>query len=512
MNKELENKIKIIINKFKIKDFNYVINKSKILLKKELNNDFLWNIQGLSYQQKGEYNKSKNSFENAILINSKNVAPKNNLGNSYKYLRDFTNAEKCFKELLEINPNNINALVNLGNLKIDLNNFDEAIIYLNKALSLDKSIEEIYINLGVAYMGCGRFKEAKQILLTVLKINPSLTRADKMLGDLSKDEHDNFHLDQMLSKLKELTLSDDQKINLYFAIAKKYEEKKNFKESFKFLSTANKLQRTNISYNTKNYKKLSSSIKSYFSNFKYQKTINHLHDKKIIFVLGMPRSGTTLTENIICSHSKVASLGELNFIGSQIFPNNFNDFKLDPDLTKNFLKQDFFKNYVDHLKPFKINENVIVDKSLDNFWYIGFIKIFFPNSKIIHCQRNPKDTCLSIFKNLFNQPQGWHCNEEELADYYNIYSDLMNFWNIELKDEILNLQYESLTQNTEKEIKNIINFCGLNWEDQCLNFYKNKNPIKTLSVNQANKPIYQSSVNSYVYYENELNTLFSRLK
>ena len=88
----------------------------------------------------------------------------------------------------------------------------------------------------------------------------------------------------------------------------------------------------------------------------------------------------------------------------------------------------------------------------------------------------------------------------------------MNFWNIELKDEILNLQYESLTQNTEKEIKNIINFCGLNWEDQCLNFYKNKNPIKTLSVNQANKPIYQSSVNSYVYYENELNTLFSRLK
>ena len=142
MNKELENKLKIIINKFKIKDFNYVINKSKILLKKELNNDFLWNIQGLSYQQKGEYNKSKNSFENAILINSKNIAPKNNLGNSYKYLKDFTNAEKCFKELLKINPNHINALVNLGNLKIDLNNFDEAIIYLNKALSLVSSFSD----------------------------------------------------------------------------------------------------------------------------------------------------------------------------------------------------------------------------------------------------------------------------------------------------------------------------------------------------------------------------------
>ena len=226
----------------------------------------------------------------------------------------------------------------------------------------------------------------------------------------------------------------------------------------------------------------------------------------------MPRSGTTLTENIISSHSKVASLGELNFIGNQIRSSVVNNFTLDSDLVKNFLKEDFYQYYFNHLKPFKINESIIVDKSLDNFWYIGFIKKFFPNSKIIHCQRNPKDTCLSIYKNLFNQPQGWHCDENELADYYNIYSDLMFFWNNELKGEILNLQYEDLTKNTEHQIKNIINFCDLNWEDNCLSFYKNKNPIKTLSVNQANKPIYQSSVNSFTFYENELSTLFSRLK
>lgn len=513
MNKNFENKIKSIIDKFKDKDFNFVIDKSKILLKKNSGNDFLWNIQGLGYQHKGNYTQSVVSFEKAILINSKNIASKNNLANSYKYLKDFTKAEQFFNEILDIDSNYINALINLGNLKVDLNSFDEAITYLNKALKIDKNNESIYINLANAYMGCGKFQKAKEILLTVLKMNPSLTRADKMLGDLNKNDSDaDQHLNQMLIKLKQLNLNDEQKVNLYFAIAKKYDDKKEYQMSFEFLANGNKLQRKNINYNTKNFETLSSGIKTYFSNYKYDYKNNLTNNKKVIFVLGMPRSGTTLTENIISSHSKVASLGELNFIGNQIRSSVVNNFTLDSDLVKNFLKEDFYQYYFNHLKPFKINESIIVDKSLDNFWYIGFIKKFFPNSKIIHCQRNPKDTCLSIYKNLFNQPQGWHCDENELADYYNIYSDLMFFWNNELKGEILNLQYEDLTKNTEHQIKNIINFCDLNWEDNCLSFYKNKNPIKTLSVNQANKPIYQSSVNSFTFYENELSTLFSRLK
>jgi len=321
MNQDIQNKIKIISDKFKNKDFNYVINKSKILLKKNLDNDFLWNIQGLSLQYKGDYIKAKKCFKNAIQINSKNIAAINNLGNTYKYLKDFTKAEVCFQDLLEINPNYVNGLINLGNLKIDLNSFDEAILYLNKALKLDKSIEATYSNLGNAYMGIGKFQEAREILQAALKINPLLTKADKMLSDLNKNEEGtDLHLNQMLSKLRELSLNDEQKVNLYFAIAKIYDDKKNFQKSFEFLLNGNKLQRKNITYNTKNYKKLSSSIKTYFSNFEYEKKTTHIHNKKIIFILGMPRSGTTLTENIISSHSKVASLGELNFIGNQIRP------------------------------------------------------------------------------------------------------------------------------------------------------------------------------------------------
>ena len=230
MNKDFENKIKSIIDKFKNKDFNFVIDKSKILLKKNSENDFLWNIQGLSYQHKGNYTQSVVSFEKAILINSKNIASKNNLANSYKYLKDFAKAEQYFNEILDIDSNYINALINLGNLKVDLNSFDEAITYLNKALKIDKNNESIYINLANAYMGCGNFQKAKEILLTVLKMNPSLTRADKMLGDLNKNDADaDQHLNQMLIKLKELNLNDEQKVSLYFAIAKNMMIKKNIK-------------------------------------------------------------------------------------------------------------------------------------------------------------------------------------------------------------------------------------------------------------------------------------------
>ena len=129
-----------------------------------------------------------------------------------------------------------------------------------------------------------------------------------------------------------------------------------------------------------------------------------------------------------------------------------------------------------------------------NFWYLGFIKIIFPNSKIIHVSRNPLDNCLSIFENLFEYQQGWDCDQNELAEYYLIYKDLMEFWNKFFGQTIFNIKYEEIISNPDEKIKELISFCKLNWEEECLNFYKNDNPIKTLSVNQANKPIYKSSL------------------
>ena len=132
-----------------------------------------------------------------------------------------------------------------------------------------------------------------------------------------------------------------------------------------------------------------------------------------------------------------------------------------------------------------------------NFRWIGFIKILFPNSKIIHCSRNPKDNCLSIFKNFFEGGLDFGYNQKELGTYYNLYLDLMNFWEEQFPNTIYNAQYEKIIEDPKNEIKNMVKFCDLSWEEDCLQFYNNKTPIKTLSTAQARKPIYKSSKNSF---------------
>ena len=169
------------------------------------------------------------------------------------------------------------------------------------------------------------------------------------------------------------------------------------------------------------------------------------------------------------------------------------------------------KEYDDLLKFYNIKKEFIIDKTLTNFWYIGFLKIFFPNSKIIHCYRNPKDNCLSIYKNLFENNETWLFNQEDIGEYYLIYDDLMKFWNQKFDGQIFNCKYEDLVNDHENKTKSLIKFCGLEWEDACLSHHKNKNPIKTLSINQANKAIYKSSINSSKFYENKLTTLYSIL-
>ena len=154
---------------------------------------------------------------------------------------------------------------------------------------------------------------------------------------------------------------------------------------------------------------------------------------------------------------------------------------------------------------------MITDKSVNNYFYLGFIKHYFPESKLIHCQRNAKDNCLSIYKNLFPDNQAWKYDEKELVEYYNLYKNIMSFWDKKIGKSILNVDYENLITNNEHTVKKIINYCNLDWSEKCLNHHKNNMTIRTLSTNQANKPIYSSSINSYKNYQFYLNEMFNNL-
>ena len=509
MSANINKEIEIVINRFKTGDYNFVINKSTVLLKKIPNNDLLWNIKGLSLQTIGNIKESIDCFIKSLNINPKNIAAKNNLGNSYKYANQYKFALECFEDCIKKDPNYTASIVNLANLKVILNDYKKAIILYNKVLEDKENIESVYINLAQAYQSTKQFEKALHIINRGLKKFPKQTKIDKLLSIQTNYLIEENHLGEMINKLKNNNLNDDQKINIYFAIGKAYEDKKNFKVAFEYYSKGNELKRTKLKFDINDKKKLFKDIKEYFlTNTEIGKNISE-NDKNVIFIFGLPRSGTTLIENIISSHQKVSGLGEINYLNKFFNLNFIKNNQLNIDFINEFLNNDLQRYYFDFIDSFKTKTNFVTDKSLNIYWYLGFINMFFPKAKFVHCQRDPKDNCLSIFKNLFEDGQGWKYKESELIEYYKMYREIMVFWNELLGQKILNIQYEDLIKDNVKYIKKIINFCELEWDNNCLNHHKNDMPIKTLSLNQANKPIYSSSINSAKNFKPYLKEIFS---
>ena len=509
----IENEIKILINLFNASKFDLVITKGKKILKKNSEYIILYNIVGSAYLNTGRYGLAKELFLKAIKMDPSNIAIMNNLANTYKNLEEIELAEQLYTKIIDKQPDYINAYVNFGNLKRDMNDFKKAIELYNKALKINEKIPLVQYSLALAHQGLGDFKIADNYAKKVLSLDPTFTQADLLISQSNRYTEKNNHFKMMNEKKDKLNLNLNQKSNLYYGLAKANEDLGNIETSFKNFDKANKIIRSLINFKIEDEIQLFNSIKREFNNVDFDKFDKKIDsEKKIIFILGMPRSGTTLVEQIISSHSNVFGGGELPFMSQiiekyilenmELSPNNFSNL-----LNSNSKLNEMRSNYLQRLTRFSYHENFITDKAPLNFRWIGFIKILFPNSKIIHCTRNAKDNCLSLYKNFFEGGLNFTYNQKELGDYYNLYLDLMNYWKKKYPNSIYDAKYEKILDNQELKSKEIINFCGLNWESQCLKFHKNKTPIKTMSTAQARKPIYNTSVNSYKKYSSFLTEL-----
>ena len=518
MNEILNIKIKKLFNHFQSANYEHVIRECKIILKKFPENPAILNMLGLSLQQIGSFEDAKNSYLKAIKINPKHYAALNNLGSVCRTLEDFKSADKYFVEAIKLKPNYINALSNYANLKREINDFEGAIDLYIKALNVDQNQYLIQHNLALAYQGIGKFDLAKKHSLKSLEINPNHTISHKMLSTSNKylDEKDH-HFQLMKERLKDKDLLNDSKIALNFSISKAYEDMEKYDNAYKHMQIGNELNRTTIKYDIQKDISLFEQIKKNFSKFDFN-IINkeNSNQKKIIFICGMPRSGTTLTEQIIAAHKDVYGAGELNYLSKTIRKNFFKKEFLSSDYFYDIYKNNYptiYNQYNSFLDPYNFKEKIITDKAPLNFRWIGFIYAFFPNSKIVHCKRNSEDNFLSLYKNSFDSDNlNWCYTEKELISYYNLYCDLMNFWKEKVPNFIYSTDYESIVKNQEQESKKIIKFCDLSWDPNCLSFYKNnKTPIKTASIVQARKPIYKSSVRLSDKYSNYFEKSFDLL-
>jgi hypothetical protein len=229
----------------------------------------------------------------------------------------------------------------------------------------------------------------------------------------------------------------------------------------------------------------------------------------------MLRSGSTLVEQILASHPLVHGAGELRdlaqvTIGSsekitgtkfplcaaKLSPSNLE--KLGADHTK-------------RLRRFSTSAKYITDKKLHNFLYVGMIRLILPNAKIIHCKRDPKDTCLSVFKNYFTSTHKYAYDLKELGEYYKLYQGLMDYWYNILPDYIFDIQYEDIVGNQEDTTRKLLEYCELPWDEACLSFHRTVRPVRTASAEQVRRPIYNSSVGLWKQYEKHLSPLLNAL-
>ena len=519
MNNNRNEQVKIVLQKllnlFNVGHYDLLIIHCKKNIKKFPEYIILYNLLGSAYMSTGKYNVARDIFQKAQKMDPTNISIINNLANSEKNLFNYDLAEELFCKIIKKKPDYLNAYVNYGNLKRDLNLFHDSNELYLKALKINNKHPVLLYLLAMNYQSLGDFELSIEYANKALKIDPKFTKADLLISKSKKYVPDDQHLSEMELKLKDAKLDNAQKYNLHFSIAKAYEDINNINKSYENLILGNNLKKTSTNFKIELEIKLFNDIKKIFSKIDLTNiSKNNQSNQNIIFILGMPRSGTTLTEQIISSHSQVYGSGELPYLSKIISDEFIENSELSMSkLLSNFnnysSSNQISDKYFSYLKNYKIKQKFITDKAPLNFRWLGLIKIFFPSAKIIHCSRMPKDNCLSLYKNIFEGNLNFCYDEKDLGTYYNIYSNLMKFWKETFPNGFLDVPYESLIRDKDTQIKKIINYCDLDWEEQCLSFNKNKNPIKTVSLAQARSPIYNSSVESYKKFSPQLDYLFS---
>ena len=540
---ELKKKIKVAVDALKSQRVKEAENLVKKLISENPNIVFLYNLLGLILAQQEKFDQALEYYQKGIEVDPNFAMIYNNLGLLYSLQKnDNVKAEEYYKKSIALNQKFPEPYNNLAVLYKSTDRFNEAIKCYNKAIEINPKFVHAYHNLGDIYTTLGKFTEAKKKFMEAIEVDPNYSASHRTLSRLikytDKDQHflklkDLYNKIDLQSKVNEKdhinfstdpankSLSGDlnslNKINLAFALGKAYEDTQNFDKSFELYSVANLLHNRKSNFSMDKEKLKFDKMKKTFYESLYIKYRDcGSMDSSPIFILGMPRSGTTLIEQILSSHPDVFGGDEQLLIPDMIRKNFGNkDLKLYFDNIIDFNRdkfKDIGEEYISNMKKISNNSKRYTDKFPENFFWIGFIKLILPKSKVIHCYRNSRDNCLSLFKNHF--PTGrmnYTYDLNLIVEYYNQYHDLMNYWNKTLPNFIFNLKYENIIRNTKFEIDKLLKFCDLTWNDKCLNFHDNKRIVKTASDVQARKKIYSSSIDSWKKYEKFLRIKFKKL-
>ena len=488
----------------------------KNILKKDKNNIDALRLFGLLAFKLKKYDIAEQLFIKVLKLNPSFALAWDNLAKLYRIQNKLSKSIPAFKNLIKLDPNNFEALVSLGTVYIKLSKYKDGIDLYKKALVINPENARVHLSMGHALKTLGNRKECERAYQNAIKYYPLSGEAYWSLANLKTYQFDSNEIIAMENAIKN-NMHQDELIQVYFALGKAYETNKNYKKSFKNYQKGNWEQRKKLNYNAEEYKKYTDEIIQFFSSNKDLSKINKGYlSKEPIFILGLPRSGSTLIEQILSSHSLIEGTQELpNIMGISREIKSMDIDKKYPSNIKLLNDDDFFNyglKYINETKWTRSDKPYFIDKMPNNYIHIGLIKLILPNAKIIDVRRNPMDACFSCFKQYFARGQHFTYDLDDIARYYKDYERLMDFWKSIFPDSIYTIKYEDVINDPDNGVHSLLNYLELDFEDSCLNFYKSKRPVKTASSEQVRQPIYKSGLDYWLNYENDLLTLRNHFK
>ena len=439
------------------------------------------------------------------------------IGEMFNQQGDTDKAISNFQKALDVDPNYVDAIIGIAVAYREAEQADSALEYIQKAKLIAPEYAKIYSVEGVIFEQLGEFEQAVSSFKKAIELSPnvSLTRYQlaKLRGYKSSDEELRSLEATQKENINKNPSEYDEKGYVHYALAVIYDERNNTDAAFLAWKVANEIRAKSSPYDSIKRKKLFElTIEKSKVLFGKQDVLPENVTPKMLFIVGLQRSGTSLTDQILTSHANIGSVGEVGYSESSAvkiksltgihYPEGL------PHLTKSHLTE-LRNDYLNQL-PHDVKTNkFVIDKTPINLQYLGLLATMFPNAKFVHCHRDPIDNCFSIYKLPFSESQDYAHSLPALASHYTLCRYMMTQWETMYSSRIINVRYEDTVENIQTQCERLLSFLELDFDENMLSFYKSKRQVRTPSASQVRQPIYKTSVSAWKKYETHLQPLIS---
>jgi Tfp pilus assembly protein PilF len=470
----------------------------------------------VAYEGLAKPDEAKRHYFRALELDPNQARIHLNLGALLWQEKDRDGAVGHYRRAIELEPEFSDAHVYLGHAMHYLGRIDEALRCGETAVRLAPASAKAHLTMGLSLQSDGRGEEALHHYRRAIELNPRLAEAYAQYAYVGRVAPDDEFSGQLTRALALAGWRDGERAHLHYAAGKLANDQGRDEAAFDHWLKGAKFRRRTFDFTIAQSRKALDSYCAVFDAALFERRLREPVDGPIpIFITGMPRSGTTLAEQILASHPDVAGLGELPHVTDiaadlSLWSAATDDF---PIALRDLGEEDWRRAailYMERLAHLG-DEPYISDKMPSNFNYLGLIALLFPNARIVHCRRSAMDTCFSCFTTDFTDSLHWSYDLAELGQYYGLYLELTAHWRRVLPLPMHEIQYESVVADLEGEARRLVAFCGLDWHPDCLEFHRAKRPVFTASNAQVRRPLYTSSVGRWRRYEKQLQPLIDNL-